>query len=328
MSNYLHIGSRGSWQLFLMDVCMASIGKFFGVVKKAGKAFIDDNALKLSASLSYYMVFAIGPIILIVITLTGTFFKKDLVQGKVYGELSKLLGNEAAIQINSIMQNTLNSHNNTIGTIIGIVALFFGATGVFSEIQDSINYIWSVKAKPQRGWLRFLVNRLLSFSIIISMGFILLVALVINAVMDLLSDRLMRLFSEGTIYIFYGVNLVLIFLIVTILFAAIYKILPDARIKWRDAFIGASVTAVLFLIGKFLIGYYLGTSNIGVVYGTAASIILILVWVYYSSVILYFGAEFTRMYAIMIGGGITPDKTAVFIIKQEAREIPESHLDT
>ncbi len=307
---------------------MKKLSKYFDLFKRAGRAFVEDNALKLSASLSYYMVFAMGPIILIVITLAGSLSNKADVQVKVYRELSKLLGPEAAVQIESIIRNTQGSHHSTVGTIIGLIALFFGATGVFAEIQDSINYIWSVKAKPQRGWLRFIINRLLSFSIIISMGFILLVTLMINALMELLSERLMRLFSEGTVYLFYTVNLVLIFVVVTILFAAIFKILPDARIRWKDAFIGASFTAVLFLGGKFLIGYYLGKSNIGIVYGTAASIIFILLWVYYSSVILYFGAELTRMYAIMIGGGIQPDKTAVFIIKKEAREIPESHLDT
>jgi membrane protein len=307
---------------------MKKVGKYFSLLKKAGHAFVEDNALKLSASLSYYMVFALGPIILIVITLAGSFFNKQEVQTKVYTQLSKLLGHEAAVQIQSIIINTQGSHHSTAGTIIGVAALFLGATGVFSEIQDSINYIWSVKAKPERGWLRFLITRLLSFSIIISMGFILLVALVINALMELMSERLMRLFSAGTVYLVYAVNLLLIFIVITVLFAAIFKILPDARIKWKDAFIGAAFTAVLFLAGKFLIGYYLGNSNIGLVYGTAASIIFILLWVYYSSVILYFGAEFTRMHAIMMGGGIVPDKTAVFIIKKEAREIPESHLDT
>lgn len=302
--------------------------QYFDLFKKAAQAFVEDNALKLSASLSYYMVFALGPIILIVITLAGSFFGQDAVQGKVYAELSKLLGAEAAQQIELIIRNTTGSHESTVGATIGIVALFLGATGVFGEIQDSINYIWSVKAKPQKGWLRFIVNRLLSFSIIISMGFILMVSLMVHAVMDILSSRLTKMFSEGTVYIVYTVNLLLIFIVITVLFAAIFKILPDAKIKWKDAFIGASITAVLFLLGKFLIGYYLGNSNIGIVYGTAASIIFILLWVYYSSVILYFGAEFTRMYAIRMGGGILPDKTAVFIIKKEAREIPESHLDT
>ncbi|HEY0680143.1 MAG TPA: YihY/virulence factor BrkB family protein [Chitinophagaceae bacterium] len=306
---------------------MKRAGKLWDIFKKAGHAFFDDNALKLSASLSYYMVFALGPILLIVITLAGSIFKKTDVQGKVYYELNKLLGPEAAVQIQDIIQNT-GSHESTIGAIIGIVALFFGATGVFAEIQDSINYIWSVKAKPQKGWVHFLINRLLSFSIIISMGFILMVALIVNALMDVLSERLMRLFPDNTVYIFYVINLLLIFIVITILFAAIFKILPDAHIRWKDALIGAAFTSVLFLGGKFLIGYYLGNSNIGAVYGTAASIIFILLWVYYSSVILFFGAEFTRMYAIMLGGGIRPDKTAVFIIKKEAREIPESHLDT
>lgn len=307
---------------------MKKLGKYWDLLKKSAHAFVDDNALKLSASLSYYMVFALGPILLIMITLAGSFSKSLDVQSKVYSQLSKLLGPEAAVQIQSIIQNTHGNNHSTVGTIIGLVALFFAATGVFAEIQDSINYIWSVKAKPQRGWFRFIINRLLSFSIIISMGFILLVALMVNALMELLSERLMRLFSEGTVYLFYSINLVLIFVVITGLFAAIFKILPDARIKWRDALIGASFTSVLFLLGKFLIGYYLGNSNIGVVYGTAASIIFILLWVYYSSVILFFGAEFTRMHAIMMGGGIMPDKTAVFIIKKEAREIPESHLDT
>lgn len=289
---------------------------------------MEDNALKLSASLSYYMVFSLGPILLIVITLAGSFFGQEAVQGKVYAELSELLGAEAARQIELIIRNTNSSHDSTIGTTIGIVALFIGATGVFGEIQDSINFIWSVKAKPRRGWLRLIINRLLSFSIVVSMGFILLVALIISTLMQLLSERLVRLFSESTLYIFYVLDQLLIFIVITILFAAIFRILPDAKIKWKDAFIGAGFTAVLFLAGKFLISYYIGRSNIGAVYGAAASIIFILIWVYYSSVILYFGAEFTHMYAIRMGGGIQLDKTAVFIIKKEAKEIPESYLET
>jgi len=307
---------------------MKRLGKYFTLLKKAAIAFVEDNALKLSASLSYYMVFALGPIIMMVISLAGSIFNRQDVQAKVYGEMGKLLGPEAAQQIEAIIRNTQNPSDSTAGTIIAAVALFFGATGVFGEIQDSINYIWSVKAKPKKGWLRFLINRLLSFSIIISMGFILLVALMINTLMNLLSDRLEKLFSEGTVYIFYTVNQLLIFVVITLLFAAIFKVLPDAKIKWKDAFVGAGFTAVLFLAGKFVIGYYLAKTNIGIVYGTAASIIFILLWVYYSSVILYFGAEFTRMYAIMMGSGVVPDKTAVFIIKREAKEIPESYLDT
>jgi membrane protein len=203
-----------------------------------------------------------------------------------------------------------------------------GATGVFTEMQDSINYIWSVKAKPKKGWLKFLTNRLLSFSLVVGMGFILLVSLIINALLNLLSERLTRLLSDYTVTVFNLINYAIILVVITFLFAVIFKILPDAIIAWKDAFIGAMLTAVLFIIGKIGIGFYLGKANLDITYGTAASIIVILVWVYYSSIILYFGAEFTKMYALQAGAGIRPKDTAVFIIKKESKEVPTSYLDT
>lgn len=306
---------------------MKRIFTFFKIVKKAFDGFIDDNAFKLSASLSYYTIFALGPLLLIIISLAGIFFEREAVQGKIYQQMSGLVGSEAATQIQSIIQNIGHSEQSTMGAIIGIIVLVIGATGVFTEIQDSINYIWSIKAKPKKSWLKFLTNRLLSFSLVVSLGFILLVSLVINAFMELLSDKLLNFFKDYTIYLFYVVNLITIFLIISGLFTVIFKVLPDANIKWKDAFIGASFTSVLFLGGKFLIGYYLGSQDMGVTYGAAASVIIILSWVYYSSLILYFGAEFTKMYAINTGGGIKPNETAVFIIKQESKEIPQSALN-
>lgn len=196
-----------------------------------------------------------------------------------------------------------------------------GATGIFAEIQDSINYIWSLKAKPKRGIVKLLLNRLISFSLVISLGFLLIVSLVANALMDLLSERLVSLFYESTVFIFYGLNIALILTVLSFLFAIIFKVLPDGKIKWKDAFIGAFFTSLLFLLGKVAIGYYLGNSKLGTTYGAAASIVIILTWVYYTSIILYFGAEFTKVYALEYGGGIIPDKTAVFIIKQEAKEL-------
>jgi membrane protein len=195
-------------------------------------------------------------------------------------------------------------------------------------MQDSINYIWSVKAKPKKGWLKFLINRLLSFSLIVGMGFILLVSLIVSAVLTLLSDRLMRLLPNYTVALFEVVNTAIILIVISALFTVIFKILPDAIIAWKDALMGALLTAVLFLTGKFLIGYYIGRSNLGVTYGTAASIIILLTWVYYSAMILYFGAEFTKMYALQTGSGIKPKQTAVFIIKKESKEVPTSYLDT
>ncbi len=295
--------------------------RYWRVFKRAGSDFIDDNGMKLSASLSYYTIFAIGPVLIIIISLAGLFYGKEAVQGKIYYQLNGLLGSSAALQVQEIIKNIEKSQFSASGAILGFGVFLIGATGVFTEMQDSINYIWSVKAKPQKGWLKLLVNRVVSFSLIISFGFILLVSLIIHALVDLLHDRFVHLFDEVSVYFFQAVNYVLLLTIITVLFAIIFKVLPDARIKWKDALIGAAFTSGLFIIGKFLIGLYIANSTIGVTYGAAASLVLILLWVYYSSIILYFGAEFTKVYALSYGSGIQPDKTAVFILKQEVKEI-------
>jgi membrane protein len=306
---------------------MKKIRHAFTLLKNTGIAFNDDNAFKLSASLSYYTVFALGPLFIIIISLAGIFFGQQAVEGKISDQIKTLVGNGAAIQIQEIISNASHSHATTAGAIVGIIILFIGATGVFTEMQSSINFIWSVKSKPKKGWVKFLFNRLISFSLVIGLGFILLVSLVINALLALLSDKLMQLFPQYTVYLFQVINIIIILIVITGLFSVIYKVLPDATISWKDAIIGSLFTAILFLFGKFLIGYYLGKSNLGLTYGAAASIVVILAWVYYSSVILYFGAEFTKVYALQAGEGIKPIDTAVFIIKKEAKEVPTSRLD-
>jgi len=294
---------------------------FWRVLKKAGVEFFSDNGIKLSASLSYYTIFSIGPVLIIIISLAGIFFGKEAVQGKIYHQINGLVGNSAALQIQEIIQNIEKSQLSASGAVIGFIVLIIGATGVFTEIQDSINYIWAIKAKPKRGLLHLLTNRLISFSLIISFGFILLVSLIINALVDLMQDRLKNFFDAASVYIFQALNYVVLYVIISSLFAIIFKVLPDAKIRWKDAFVGAAFTAILFLVGKFLIGYYLSHSGIGATYGAAASIVLLLLWVYYTSIILYFGAEFTKVYTIDHGNGIQPDKAAVFIIKQESKEL-------
>lgn len=300
----------------------------FKLLKNTTISFIDDDAFKLSASLSYYTIFALGPLLIIVISLSAIVYGREVVQGRLYEQLNDLIGNEAALQIQNILSNAQQTHASTLGAIIGGIILFIGATGVFTEIQSSINYIWSVRAKPKKGWLKYILNRLLSFSLVIGLGFILLVSLVINALLTLLSDQLIKKFPTFPVGLFNLANTLIILAVITSLFAVIYKVLPDAVISWKDAWIGSIFTALLFLLGKFLIGYYLGRSNLGVTYGTAASIVILLAWVFYSSVILYFGAEFTKIYALHSGEGIRPKQTAVFIIKTEAKEIPQSRLDT
>lgn len=293
---------------------------FWRIIKQAAIEFVEDNGIKFSAALSYYTIFSIGPVLIIIISLAGVFFGREAVQGKIYEQINGLVGNSAAVQIQEIIQNIEKSQLSTSGAVFGVIVLLVGATGVFTEIQDSINFIWSIKAKPKKGLLRILVNRLISFSLIISIGFLLLVSLIINALVELLHVRLTTIFDDASVYIFQGINYVILLLVITTLFTIIFKVLPDATIQLRDALLGAVFTAVLFLIGKFLIGFYLSYSNVDVMYGAAASVILILLWVYYTSIILYFGAEFTKVLALRYGAGIKPDKTAVFIIKQEAKE--------
>ncbi len=304
---------------------MTRIGQFFSVVKESATGFIEDNAFKLSASLSYYTVFSMGPLLIIIISLAGIFYGEEAVRGEIYEEIGGMVGSGAAKQIQDIIGNIQQSDQGVIGAVVGAILLVVGATGVFVEMQSSINYIWSVKAKPKKGWLRLLTNRLLSFSLIISMGFILLVSLILSAALDVLSDRLMAYFEGMTVFFFNALNMAMVIIVIAALFVVIFKVLPDAHIRWRDAFIGAIFTSVLFLLGKFAISFYLGRSNLGTTYGAASSIVVILSWVYYSASILYFGAEFTKVYAVKMGGGIRPDKTAVFIVKQESAEMPDTY---
>lgn len=307
---------------------MKHIRWVFNLLKNTTIAFSNDNAFKLSASLSYYTIFALGPLLIIVISLSAIVYGKEVVEGRLTDQLSHLLGPEAALQIQNILSNAQQTHATTLGAVIGFIVLFIGATGVFTEIQGSINFIWSVRAKPKKSWLKYLLNRLISFSLVVGLGFVLLVSLIINALLTLLSETLTRKFPHFPVGLFNLANSLIILTVITCLFAVIYKILPDAIIAWKDAWIGSIFTAAFFLLGKFLIGYYLGKSNLGVTYGTAASVVVILAWVYYSSLILYFGAEFTKVYALHSGEGIRPKETAVFIIKRETKEISASHLDT
>jgi len=302
---------------------MANTWKIF---KQSVTEFFDDNCIKLSASLSYYTIFALGPMLIVIISFAGIFLGREAVEGKLYGQIKVLIGSAAAVQVQSIIANLQHNQQSVTAAIIGIVLLILGATGVFTEIQGSINYIWSIRAKPKKGWLKFITNRLISFSLVISCGFILLVSLTVNAIMELLNEKLQYYFKSVTIIAFYILNWVLIFAVITALFAIIFKVLPDATIRWKDATVGAAFTALLFMLGKFLISLYIGKSNVGLTYGAAGSIIVILVWVYYSSLILFFGAEFTKIYAIQHGAGIKPIETAVFIIKHEAKEIGESKI--
>ncbi len=300
----------------------------WGVLKQTFTQFSDDNGMKLSASLSYYTVFSIAPMLFIIISFAGIFYGREAVQGRLFGQIRSLIGDTAAIQIQDMIAHAQTENNTTIGATIGIIVLVIGATGVFTEIQDSINYIWSIKAKPAKGWLKYITNRVLSFSLIVGLGFILLVSLVVSALMDVLNAQLERFFSETTFYLMYALNVTIIFFVISCFFAIIYKVLPDAKIHWKDAFKGAMFTSFLFMLGKLGIGLYVGNSSTSAAYGAAASLVVILLWVYYTSLILYFGAEFTKVYALTKGKGIEPYKNSVFIVKEEKKEIPPFKIES
>lgn len=303
------------------------------VIKGSFTGFSDDKVTKLSGSLAYYTIFSMGPLLVLIISLCGMFLGVEAVQGKIYSTLVGFVGQDTAAQLQEIIKNASLGNKSKIAAIIGGITLLIGATTVFAEIQDSINGIWGLKPKPKRGWLKMLQNRFLSFSVIISLGFILLVSLALSGIIEGISGRLRAAYPDVTVAVFYIINLVLTLVITSFIFAVIFKVLPDAIIRWRDVAIGAIVTGLLFMVGKFAIGLYISKSNVGSTYGTAGSLVVVLVWVYYSSIILYYGAEFTKSYAMEFGAPIHPSKYAVTMKQVEVEtggasvQAKEEHVD-
>ena len=293
--------------------------KLWNILRRSVSDFIDDNVLTLSSALAFSTIFSLPGLLIIIVWLATIFYGRDIIEGTIYRQIEGFVGTSAAKSIQEVMQSPMFTDSSKIATIIGFGSLIIGATAVFGEIQDSINLIWKLKSKPKkgRGWLRLIINRLLSFSIIVSLGFILLVSLVINAAMDLLLNHLLQKFPDVTVVIIYGANLLLSFFITAFIFGIIFKVLPDAKIEWKHVRVGAFTTAFFFMAGKFLISYYLGHSTMTTTYGATGSIIIVLLWVYFSAMILYFGAAFTRQYAIEMGSNIYPNKYAVWVEKIE-----------
>ncbi len=289
---------------------------FFKLVGQAAKEFSADNALKFSASLSYYTLFSMAPMLIIVIAVSSIWLGREAAEGYLYTQFEGLLGTVGALQLQEMIRNAHVSGATPLATGIGVATLIFGATGVFLEIQDSINSIWSLKAKPKRGWLKFLQNRLLSFSLIVGIGFLLLVSLVLSAMLAIVYEFMNKRIGEAA-WLSWIVTNVINMGTVVLLFAVVFKVLPDAKVKWRDVITGSIFTAVLFLAGKWLINYYLSRSATLSVYGAAGAVVLIVLWIYYSSAILYFGAEFTKVYANKYGNKISPNSYAVFVEKKE-----------
>lgn len=298
-----------------------SIKKIFGNVflylKKVFNEFSADNIFKYSASLAYYTVFSIAPLLVIVTALLGFFFGKEAMQGQIYQQLSHLVGSVAALQIQDTIKNIHLDNNSYLASVISIIILFIGATTIFGEIQDSLNKIWGLRIKPKRVWWKLIITRLLSFSLILSIGAILIVSFILNALLNAFGDLVANYLKNYSNYFMEITETVLSLLVTGFLFSLIFKILPDAKIKWKDVLLGGFVTAIFFTLGKMGIGYYIGKSKMSSLYGAAGSIIIFMVWVYYSSIILYLGAEFTKVNAKLYGENIIPNEYAEWIETQE-----------
>jgi len=299
---------------------MRKIKKIGKVLLQSFKSFGQDKVPKFSSSLAYTTVFSLGPLMIVIIFLCGIFFGQEAVQERIYTQLQQFLGKDAAVQIHTIIQNRALNGKNTLATIIGIVTLLLGATAIFAELQDSINTIWGLKAKPKKGLWKILRNRFLSFSVIASLGFLLLVSLAVSAIIESFSERLKQSFPDVTIIIFFILDLVITFVIVTGIFAVIFKVLPDAKTKWKDILPGAIASGIFFMIGKFLIALYIGNTNVGTTFGAAGSLVIILLWVYYSAIILYLGAEFAKAWSVENGSSIQPNDYAVALKKVEIEQ--------
>jgi membrane protein len=281
------------------------------LLKETVKEWNEDRVPLWAAALAYYTVFSLAPLLIIAIAIAGAIFGEDAARGQLDNQIQGLLGAQGAAAVQTMLQNTQKPNSGgTITTIFGVITLLFGASGVFGQLQDALNTIWQVKPKPGRALKGFLQSRFLSFASVLVIGFLLLVSLVLSAVLSGVTAFLGRWIGEIAI-VGQVINFAISFGVITLLIAAIYKFLPDVEVPWKDLWVGAAATALLFNIGKFLIGLYLGGGGVSSTYGAAGSLVVILIWVFYSAQIILFGAEFTQVYAKHRGSGIRPNKHAV-----------------
>ncbi|MDX1628362.1 MAG: YihY/virulence factor BrkB family protein [Fulvivirga sp.] len=298
------------------------IKKYARIFKKTFARFFQGEPMSHSASIAFYTIFSMPAILIISLVIAGSFYEDAQVKSLMMNQIQEMFGKESASQVLKIMENANQQTDDTIAKIIGIGTLVFSATTVFVSLQDSLNHIWRIKPKPKHGIIGFLVNRALSLAMVVSIGFLLLVSLIIDALLVVFNDFLRDVLFGHTFYIISGLNLIVSLGVITVIFAIIYKVLPDARVKWRDVWVGAFVATLLFNLGKYLMSIYMATSTLATAYGAAGSLVLLLVWVYYSAIILLFGAEFTFVYSQEIGEVIKPSKRAV---RLEIKEIEKTN---
>jgi membrane protein len=316
----------GSEAIFdaMASVLTMKLKSLWQFVKDVVVQWMEDQPFPLAAALSYYTLFSLAPLLIIVISIAGFVFGQEAAQNRIVETIQGLIGYDSAKAIQDMIQNASNQPNTgMISTAVGVIALLFGAGGVVGQLQTSLNTIWGVTPKSGQGVWGFIRQRFVSYAMILGIGFLLLVSLAVSALLAGLTQLVGMLFGE-TAFLAHALDLSISFLFVMVLFAMIYKFLPDARIEWRDVWIGAALTSLLFTIGKILIGFYLGSSGVTSAYGAAGSLITVLLWVYYSSLIFFLGAEFTQVYAIQYGSGVVPAENAEPIAVAQEMEKRES----
>jgi membrane protein len=291
---------------------------FWQMLQEAFRQWSEDKPFELAAALAYYTLFSLAPLLLIAITIAGVVFGREVTERQLMTTFGGLVGPQGAEAIQGLLHSASQPQSGLLGTLLGIVTLLIGAGGVVGQLQDSLNTIWGVAPKPGRGLLGMVQDRFVSLGMVLGVGFLLLVSLVVSTVLSAAIHFLSGALPGGE-GLWHVVELVVSFGFVTLLFALIYKVLPAVEIAWRDVWVGAGMTAVLFTVGKFLLGLYLGQSGVTSAYGAAGSLVLVLVWVYYSGLIFFFGAEFTQVYANTYGTGVKPDETAMAVEDKAAQ---------
>ena len=278
-------------------------------IKDVFEKFIDDKAPKLGAALSFYTLFSLAPLLIIAISVAGSIFGRRAARGEIVGQIKSLVGEEGARVVQTALRNAHLGHESGIALIISIATLIIGSTIVFVDLQESLDMVWKVKPKPGRGMIKGLLkDRIRSFAVVVGTGFLLLVSLIVSAVISAINNYVSEQFFELPVYYLEISNLFVSLFIIFLLFMLLFKFLPDVNIRWKHVWVGALVTAVLFVIGKYLIGLYLGTSTLSSTYGAAGSLVIVLLWVYYSTQILFLGAEFTQVYVEKYDKGIQPNE--------------------
>jgi membrane protein len=304
-----------------------SLGFFSSLCKQTFSEWSNDKISMWSAALAYYTIFSLSPLLLVVIGIAGYVFGKDMVQTSIYSQLRGLIGDSGALLIESMVRNASKPSHGAIATIIGTITLLLGASGVFGQLKDALNYIWKVEPRPGVGFVKTIKDRFLNFSMVVVIAFLLLVSLIASAAISAVGAFLNNILPIPEILLEI-INFIVSLGVITLLFALLYKTLPDVVLQWRNVFVGGAVTALLFTIGKTIIGVYLGHNSLSSTYGAAASMVIILVWIYYTSQIVFLGAEFTKVYTLKKEKSIQPNNLAISQDEKKRRNENKKEMKT